>query len=95
MSDLPNREKFNEQYPDDWPVGWRDVLDAYASGRLADSEAINYKAARDEAQGRGYPMSYLETRAVVDSAIGDTAIRQPVKEIVEQDQELLDRLAET
>ena len=39
---LPSREKFNQQYPKDWPDGWRDVLDAFAKGDL-----------RTEAEWRG------------------------------------------
>ena len=39
---LPSRQKFSKQFPDEWPVGWRDVLEAYASGRLLDREALDY-----------------------------------------------------
>ena len=88
MTDLPSREKFNEQYPDDWPVGWRDVLDAWSSGRLVDREAIDYGAATDQlglidwiAMQTKHPSSVemppyewlaSEAHAVVDAAIGGT-----------------------
>ena len=76
---LPSREKFNEQYPDDWPEGWRDVLDAYASGRLVDREAIDYEAAGAVMEDWA---EYLEDKAgrwaatveAVDAALPDQEV---------------------
>lgn len=76
-TDLPSREKFNEQYPDDWPVGWRDVLDAYASGRLVDRDAIDYEAAADQKLFLGFDWTikgqrYALAELIIAAAIGDT-----------------------
>ncbi len=87
----------------------RIILDAargWSTGRLVDRESIDYgriEEILDEFGREWYDMVIREgktfdfgaaIRALVE-AIGATEIRQAVKEIVEQDQGLLDRLAET
>ena len=81
MSDLPSRDFFNGN--DITMSGDRQlideavsVLDAYASGRLVDREAIDYEAAIKVAiewlaAYVGNPPAVA--KAIVDAAIGDTS----------------------
>ncbi len=110
MSDLPSRERVADlgciasspEQAEDIEA----ILNAYRVGRLVDLEAIDYglmEEILDEFGREWYDMVIREgktfdlgvaIRALV-AAIGDTGIGHAVEEIVEQDQDLLDRLAET
>ncbi len=73
----------------------------WSSGQLVDREAIDHEAAMELARNfepeRGQPGPWWwyprAVKAVVNAALGEP--KTVVKEIVDEDRELLDRLAET
>ena len=107
MSELPSREdtlvaisRWVGREPEvayDLHPDLRVILNAargWSSGRLVDREAIDYGAAVELARTfRNLEWNARAVKAVVNAALGGP--KAAVKEIIDEDRELLDRLAET